>query len=77
MGFSSLDKPVLKRFKLVPDEAQNQQEEKFPEQSGNSVAYATKAEYDELRSAYAKLKDDFDVMRKSISLFTDKEVEHE
>lgn len=73
MGFSSLDKPTFKRFRLVEEEAEPMQ--KAPVQ--DNVAYATKTEYEELRGAYSKLKDDIDIIRKSITLFAGKDVSNE
>ena len=73
MGFSSLDRPTFRRMRLVPDIE--------PDQSAvamsNDTPYVTKAEYEELRAAYAKLSDKLNAAIKSINLLTDKEAADE
>lgn len=74
MGFSSLDRPTFRRMRLVPDME--------PDQSAvapmsNDTPYVTKAEYEELRAAYAKLSDKLEAAIKSINLFTEKEESNE
>lgn len=77
MGFSSLDKPVMRRFKLVEDKAETKANPVDSEPADNTCTTITKAEYEELRHSYAVLKDEVDIIRRSISLFTDKGDNHE
>lgn len=70
-SFNQMEQPSFKIYKLV--EVENGVNPSQNNQPDNSAQYATKAEYDELRQAYAQLKDTMDTLRKSISLFADKE----
>lgn len=60
MGFSSLDRPMFKRFRLVEEVTETSQQAEEPQQ------YVTKAEYNDLKKMV-------DTLRASISLFADKE----
>ena len=70
-SFNQMEQPDFKKYQLV--EVGNGINPSQNNQPDNSAQYATKAEYDELRQAYAQLKDTMDTLRKSISLFADKE----
>ena len=73
MGFNQMEQPTFKRYRLVEEDLNS-----IPSVAEHQPAsFATKQEYEELRQAYAKLHDDVDLLRKSFSIFTDKETEHE
>ena len=73
MGFNQMEQPTFKRYRLVEEDLNS-----IPSVAENQPAsFATKQEYEELRQAYAKLHDDVDLLRKSFSIFTDKEEKDE
>lgn len=75
--FSQMTAPTLEKYRLVKEEAQNQNADTVAVQVEDTTPYITKAEYDDLKKGMDKLRDDFEIMRKSINLFTDKELSDE
>lgn len=63
MGFSQLDRPVFEKYRLVKEEAQ---ESPQIAHSDNSIAYATKAEFEALQSELKALQGKFAELRKEL-----------
>lgn len=70
-SFNQMEPPAFKKYRLVEELADMPAvAEKQP------ASFASRTEIEELRQAYAQLSDKVEAIRKSVNLFTDKEVDN-
>ena len=74
MGFNQMEPPTFRKYKLVEEvEDLNTIQ---PVADAQPASWASKADLEEIRQAYATLSDKVEMIRQSVNLFTDKETDN-